>query len=87
MKLGFQPRKWLEKKAKRGWHGYPVGTVAFYGADNVRASKVAVSVVPAREPNPSSVAGFQTLGMSGQMRSSAMRSPLSCASTACGRWQ
>ena len=46
MKLGWQPRKWLEKKAKRGNRGFPVGTIAFYGPDNSRASKVAVSIVP-----------------------------------------
>jgi len=44
--------KRLAKKAKRGFRGYPVGTIAFYGPDNRRASKVAVSVIPAegREP-------------------------------------
>ncbi len=47
MKLGWQPRKWLEKKAKRGMTGYPVGTIAFYGPDNRRATKVAVGIIPA----------------------------------------
>jgi len=41
---GWQPKKWLEKKAKRGFHGYPIGTIAFYGPDNRRASKVAVGI-------------------------------------------
>ena len=36
MKLGQQPRKWLEKKAKRGFRGYPIGTIAFYGPDELR---------------------------------------------------
>ncbi|AOO81742.1 hypothetical protein [Bosea vaviloviae] len=53
MKLGWQPRKWLEKKAKRGRKGYPVGTIAFYGPDDRRATKVAVSVVPGPERDPS----------------------------------
>jgi hypothetical protein len=35
----------LEKKARRGFRGYPVATVAFYGPDASRASKVAVGVV------------------------------------------
>jgi hypothetical protein len=52
MKLGWQPRRWLEKKAKRGIQGYPVGTVAFYGPDNQRATKVAVGVLPAPEAEP-----------------------------------
>ncbi len=35
----------LRKKAKRGFRGYPIATVAFYGPDNRRASKVAVGIV------------------------------------------
>ena len=41
--------KSLGKKAKRGFRGYPVATVAFYGPDDKRASKVAVGI--AREEN------------------------------------
>jgi hypothetical protein len=52
MKLGWQPRKWLEKKAKRGMRGYPVGAIAFYGPDNRRATKVAVSIVTAPKSEP-----------------------------------
>ena len=44
-KIGPQPEKWLRKKAKQGMRGYPVGTIAFYGPDDRRASKVAVSVI------------------------------------------
>lgn len=44
MKLGWQPDKWLKKKTKLGFRGYPQGTVAFYGPDNRRASKAAVSI-------------------------------------------
>jgi hypothetical protein len=36
----------LKKKARRGFRGYPVATVAFYGPDNTRATKVAVGIVP-----------------------------------------
>jgi hypothetical protein len=36
----------LTEKARRGFRGYPVATVAFYGPDNTRASKVAVGIVP-----------------------------------------
>ena len=35
----------LKKKSRRGFRGYPVATVAFYGPDDTRASKVAVGVV------------------------------------------
>src|SRR5262245_34844559 len=52
MRIGRQPDKWLRKKAKQGMRGYPVGTVAFYGPDHSRASKVAASVITGegREP-------------------------------------
>ena len=52
MKIGPQPDKWLRKKAKQGMRGYPVGTIAFYGPDNRRASKVAVSVIPEEGAEP-----------------------------------
>ena len=44
----------LQRKARRGFRGYPVATVAFYGPDDQRASKVAVAIVPAEgaEANP-----------------------------------
>jgi hypothetical protein len=35
----------LEKQAKRGFHGYPVATIAYYGPDDRRASKVAVGIL------------------------------------------
>jgi hypothetical protein len=46
MKIKRQPSR-LEKKAKRGLRGYPLATVAFYGPDASRASKVAVGILPA----------------------------------------
>jgi hypothetical protein len=45
VKIGPQAEKWLRKKARQGMRGYPVGTLAFYGPDDRRASKVAVSVI------------------------------------------
>ena len=44
----------LEKQARRGFHGYPIATVAFYGPDDQQATKVAVGIVPAEgaEPDP-----------------------------------
>jgi hypothetical protein len=51
MKLRRDPLKWLEKKSK-GFRGYPVGTIAFYGPDNQRASKVAVGVFAAEHAEP-----------------------------------
>jgi hypothetical protein len=52
MKPGWQPKKWLEKKAKRGVRSYPVGTIAFYGPDDRRATKVAVSIIRAPQAEP-----------------------------------
>ena len=40
-------RKRLRKRAKRGLRGYPVATVALYGPDNTRATKLTVGIVPA----------------------------------------
>ncbi|MHB0972382.1 MAG: hypothetical protein ACYC7A_20210 [Thermoanaerobaculia bacterium] len=44
MKIKRQPTE-LEKRSKRGFRGYPVGTIAFYGQDASRASKVAVGII------------------------------------------
>ena len=38
-------RKRLTKKAKKGFRGFPVATVAFYGPDDRRASKLTVGIV------------------------------------------
>lgn len=46
MSVAYEMRaKSLRKKAKRGFRGYPVATVALYGPDDKRASKVAVGIV------------------------------------------
>ena len=37
-------RYYLEKKAKQGFRGYPIATIAFYGATADFASKVVVAV-------------------------------------------
>jgi len=40
------------KKARRGFRGYPVGTVAFYGPNDTHATKVAVSIFTREGPEP-----------------------------------
>ena len=40
-----RPKSQLKKKADRGFRGYPVATVAFYGPDDKCATKVAVGIV------------------------------------------
>jgi hypothetical protein len=44
----------LEKHSRRGFLGYPLATVAFYGPDDQTATKVAVGIVPGEgaEANP-----------------------------------
>jgi hypothetical protein len=37
----------LAKKRQKGFRGYPVATVAYYGPDDRRASKVSVGIIPA----------------------------------------
>jgi hypothetical protein len=39
------PRERLQRKSDRGFQGYPLATLAFYGPDNARASKVVVGIV------------------------------------------
>ncbi|MBI3919456.1 MAG: hypothetical protein HY322_20895 [Betaproteobacteria bacterium] len=42
----------LWKKARRGFSGYPVATVAFYGPDDKVATKVSAGIVPAEGEEP-----------------------------------
>lgn len=48
MKVKREPTR-LEKKAKKGHIGYPVATIAYYGPDASRASKVVVGIVLGRD--------------------------------------
>ena len=38
-------KKSLQKKLRRGFRGYPLATIAYYGPDDARASKVAVGII------------------------------------------
>jgi hypothetical protein len=44
--------KALRKKADRGFSGYPVATLAFYGPDDTIATKVAVGIILAEDQEP-----------------------------------
>jgi hypothetical protein len=37
--------KRLSKRSRRGFRGYPVATIAAYGPDDRRASKLAVAII------------------------------------------
>ena len=47
-----KPRSQLQKLIKRGFKGYPVATVAYYGPDNKRATKAAVGIVLSEDADP-----------------------------------
>jgi hypothetical protein len=58
MSIGSDPVKWLRKKAKAGMRGYPVGTVAFYGPDDRRATKVAAAILLLPDTEPAELRRF-----------------------------
>ncbi len=48
-----QLKKRLVKRDKKGFRGYPVGTIACYGPDDRRATKLVVSIVKRDGAEPS----------------------------------
>jgi hypothetical protein len=52
MAIRREPGKWLRKKAKAGVRAYPVGTVAFYGFDDQRATKMVAGVIAYQDAPP-----------------------------------
>ena len=50
--MKFKYRSPLKKKARRRFRGYPLATVAFYGPDDRRATKVSVGIVTAEDAEP-----------------------------------
>jgi len=52
MKIKRRKPSELTKRAKRGFRGYPVATIAFYGPSAERASKVAVGIVKREGTEP-----------------------------------
>jgi hypothetical protein len=42
-------RKRLSKRAKRGFRGWPLATVALYGPDDTMATKITVGIVPGED--------------------------------------
>lgn len=42
----------LEKKGKEGFKGYPAGTVAYYGPDNTKATKVVAAIFMEKDSEP-----------------------------------
>ena len=55
MGKNWNPRStWLRRKAKQGFHGYPLATIAFYGPTATLATKVVASIVrdEGHDPDP-----------------------------------
>ena len=50
--MKFKYRSPLKKKARRGFRGYPLASVAFYGPDDRRATKVSVGIATAEDAEP-----------------------------------
>jgi hypothetical protein len=50
----------LDKQAKRGFRGYPVATIAFYGPTADFASKVVVAIIRAENAEPDVLERFFT---------------------------
>ena len=56
--LRLHPR--LAKRSRRGFRGFPAATVAFYGPDDARASKVVVTILPAKGAEPTHLVAFSS---------------------------
>ena len=54
-KIKHRSASTLQKRVRRGFRGYPVATIAFYGPDDKRASKVAVAIVSEQDAEPSAL--------------------------------
>ena len=52
MKIKSRSTSPLHKKARRGFCGFPMATLIFYGPDNTRATKVAIGIVRAEGADP-----------------------------------
>ena len=51
LKASWYRNKFTKKRAK-GFRGYPIATVAFYGRDDQRATKVSVGIVASEDAEP-----------------------------------
>ena len=58
LKIKIRSTSKLDKKARKGFRGYPLATVAFYGPDDTRASKVAVGIVERDDDEPATMERF-----------------------------
>ncbi len=47
--------KKIKKLLNKGFRGYPVATIAYYGPDDKNATKVAVGIVPSEDAEPDTI--------------------------------
>src|SRR6266545_7564987 len=52
MKARSTRRDWLRQKARRGFRGYPIATVAFYGPTAELATKIVVGIIAGENREP-----------------------------------
>jgi hypothetical protein len=52
MKIQSRSNNPLAKRARKGFRGFPVATIAFYGSDDRRASKVSVGIISREGAEP-----------------------------------
>lgn len=55
MRIKRRTQSPLHRKAHRGFRGFPVATIAFYGLDDKRASKVTVGIITREGAEPSAL--------------------------------
>jgi hypothetical protein len=81
-------RKSLRKRLRRGFRGYPVATVAYYGPDDQRASKVAVGITNGEGQEVAELRRwFSETATCGSTPSSTARSLSSLRRMRCERWR
>ena len=57
-----QARKRLGKRAKKGFRGFPLATIAFYGPDGRRATKLVVGIILEDDQEPVALRRWLTGG-------------------------
>jgi hypothetical protein len=57
-----QAGKRLGKRAKKGFRGFPLATIAFYGPDDRRATKLAVGIILEGDQEPAELRRWFTGG-------------------------
>ncbi len=78
MRFKRRSRSPLKKKARRGFQGFPLATIAWYGPDDQHASKVAVGIILEWDGDPQALErwfsndGDHSAGSSGRRRNPAI---------------